>query len=185
MANSPIRKPSMQTSYAIAASPFRDVEQRPVSLLPRVVDRPSADGIGSRNTVSCLPFVKESKDRGLAASEKIGESIAYMTQNLNRPLQVSMLAALVNISPSHYFALFKRHTGCAPMDYFTRLRMEKARCLLDTTEASVKEVAATLGYDDPFYFSRVFKSVNQLAPSNYRMKQRGKINLAENSPCES
>ena len=71
------------------------------------------------------------------------------------------------------------------MDYFTRLRMEKARCLLDTTEASVKEVAATLGYDDPFYFSRVFKSVNQLAPSNYRMKQRGKINLAENSPCES
>ena len=118
-------------------------------------------------------------------SEKIEESIAYMTQNLNRPLQVSTLAALVNISPSHYFALFKRHTGRAPMDYFTRLRMEKARRLLDTTASSVKEVAAALGYDDPFYFSRVFKSVNQLAPSNYRMKQKGESEQLENSPCKS
>lgn len=116
------------------------------------------------------------------ASEKIEESIAYMTRNVNRPLQVSTLASLVNISPSHYFALFKRHTGRAPMDYFTRLRMEKARCLLDTTASSVKEVAAVLGYDDPFYFSRVFKSVNQLAPSNYRIKQKVESELAENSP---
>ena len=116
------------------------------------------------------------------ASEKMEESIAYMTQNLNRPLQVSALAALVNVSPSHYFALFKRHTGRAPMDYFTRLRMERARCLLDTTASSVKEVAAALGYDDPFYFSRVFKSVNQLAPSNYRMTQKVAAGLAENPP---
>lgn len=107
-----------------------------------------------------------------------------MTRNLNRPLQVSALAALVNISPSHYFALFKRQTGFAPISYFTRLRMEEARRLLETTEASVKEVAAQLGYDDPFYFSRVFKSVNQLAPSNYRLRRRAEIQVVpgENSP---
>jgi transcriptional regulator GlxA family with amidase domain len=175
----------MQTSYAVATAPFRDVDPKAVSLLPRILDRTREANLGSQGDVSSMPFVKQGKDRGLAAAEKIEESIVYMTRNLNRPLQVSVLAALINVSPSHYFALFKRHTGCAPIDYFTRLRMEKARCLLDTTTASVKEVAAALGYDDPFYFSRVFKSVNQLAPSNYRVKRSAEFKFAEHSPCKS
>jgi AraC-like DNA-binding protein len=91
-----------------------------------------------------------------------------MMQHLNKPLPVARLAALANISPSHFFALFKRHTGCAPIDYFIRLRMRRACDLLGTTSLSVKEVAAVLGYDDQFYFSRVFKSVNGVAPSEYR-----------------
>ena len=175
----------MQTSLAIASSQFLQVEQGiAASLLPRVLEREIPQD-SARSSIAPLDFVNRSQDRRLTASEKIEESIAYMMQNVNRPLQVSTLASLVNISPSHYFALFKRHTGRAPMDYFTRLRMEKARCLLDTTSSSVKEVAAALGYDDPFYFSRVFKSVNQLAPSNYRMKQRDASEQLENSPYKS
>jgi|SoiMethySBSTD1v2_1073268.scaffolds.fasta_scaffold1320535_1 transcriptional regulator GlxA family with amidase domain len=174
----------MQTSFAIASSQFGQAEQGiAASLLPRVLERENPQD--SRRNITSFEFATRAKDRRLAASEKIEESIAYMTRNVNRPLQVSTLASLVNISPSHYFALFKRHTGRAPMDYFTRLRMEKARCLLDTTASSVKEVAAALGYDDPFYFSRVFKSVNRLAPSNYRVKQKLENEPGENSPCES
>jgi AraC-like DNA-binding protein len=103
-----------------------------------------------------------------ATNRKIERIIAYMTQQLDKPLPVARLAALANISPSHFFALFKRHTGCAPIDYFIRLRMRRACDLLGTTSLSVKEVAAVLGYDDQFYFSRVFKSVNGVAPSEYR-----------------
>ncbi len=62
-------------------------------------------------------------------------------------------AAKANISQSHYFALFKRHIGSTPIDYFTQLRMQRACHLLGTTTMSVKGVAAALGYDDPFYFS--------------------------------
>lgn len=103
---------------------------------------------------------------------RIEQSIAYMAQHLDQPLQVATLAALANISPSHFFALFKRRIGSAPMDYFTRLRMQRACRLLHDTNLSVKEVASKLGYDDPFYFSRVFKSVNSMAPSDYRVAQR-------------
>jgi AraC-like DNA-binding protein len=99
---------------------------------------------------------------------KVGRSIAYMIEHINQPLQVSTLAALVNVSPSHFFALFKQQTGSPPMDYFTRLRMRHACRLLGSTGASVKEVAAALGYDDPFYFSRVFKAVINVPPSRYR-----------------
>ena len=104
---------------------------------------------------------------------KIEQSIAYMIRHLDEPLQVATLAAQANISASHFFALFKRQTGCAPIDFFIRLRMQQARRLLDETMLSVKEIAATLGYDDPFYFSRIFKSVNRVAPSEYRLLKNG------------
>lgn len=104
----------------------------------------------------------------VAAWQKVERSIAYMEEHLNQPLQVATLAALANVSSSHFFALFKQRTGCPPMDYFTRLRMRQACRLLDTTTASVKEVAAAMGYDDPFYFSRVFKSLSAVAPLHYR-----------------
>lgn len=103
-------------------------------------------------------------------AERIGRSIAYMIEHLDQPLQVSTLAAQASVSPSHYFALFKRQTGTAPIDFFIRLRMNHARELLDSTCSSVKEVAAAMGYDDPFYFSRVFKSVHSVAPAEYRKR---------------
>jgi len=109
--------------------------------------------------------------RGDATVLRIEETIAYMQQHLDQPLQVATLAAKANFSPSHFFVLFKRRIGSAPIDYFTRMRMQRACRLLCETNLSVKEVAAKLGYDDPFYFSRVFKSVNRLAPSDYRAAQ--------------
>lgn len=114
------------------------------------------------------------------AVRKIEESIAYMMRHLDEPLQVATLAARANVSPSHFFALFKRRVGCAPIDYFIRLRMQHACRLLDETPLSVKEVAATLGYDDPFYFSRSFKSVNRVAPSEYRLLKNGAKEAVKN-----
>jgi AraC-like DNA-binding protein len=100
---------------------------------------------------------------------KIGQSISYMLQHLDQPLHVATLAAVVSFSPSHYSALFKRWMGCPPIDYFIHLRMRHACWLFDNTSLNVKEVAAALGYDDPFYFSRTFKAVNRVAPSEYRI----------------
>jgi AraC family transcriptional regulator of arabinose operon len=105
--------------------------------------------------------------------QKITQSIQYMKKNLARPLHVSTLAALANLSCSHYAALFKRQTGYAPIDYLIRLRMHRACQLLDTTNLSVKAISAQLGYDDAFYFSRLFKAVNEASPSDYRLMHKG------------
>ena len=114
------------------------------------------------------------------AVRKIEQSITYMLRHLDESLQVATLAAQANISASHFFALFKRRIGCAPIDYFIRLRMQHACRLLDETVLSFKEVAATLGYDDPFYFSRIFKSVNHVAPREYRLLKNGAKEAARN-----
>jgi AraC-like DNA-binding protein len=115
---------------------------------------------------------RPSNARGRDASgtaRKIEQSIAYMMQHLHEPLQVATLAATANTSPSHFFALFKRLTGRPPICYFIRLRMQRACELLQDESLHVKEVAACLGYDDPFYFSRIFKAVNRVAPTEYRL----------------
>ncbi|MGH7941836.1 MAG: helix-turn-helix domain-containing protein [Limisphaerales bacterium] len=118
-------------------------------------------------------------------ASRIRRSIAYMVGHLNQPLQVSTLAAQASVSTSHFFALFKRQMGAAPIDYFIRLRMNHARKLLDSTRSSVKEIAATMGYDDPFYFSRVFKSVHHVAPAEYRRRNESAKTLSpsENGRC--
>ncbi len=110
--------------------------------------------------------------RELETIFKIEESVVYMLRHLNRPLQVATLAARVDLSKSHFTALFKRYVGGTPIDYFIRLRLRQACRLLEDTRMSVKEIGYTLGYDDPFYFSRIFKSFNQIAPSQYRLRKR-------------
>ncbi|HEY1661788.1 MAG TPA: AraC family transcriptional regulator [Verrucomicrobiae bacterium] len=127
------------------------------------------DSLGSRAD----GFVSEIADR-------IRRSIVYMVAHLDQPIQISALAAQANVSPSHYFALFKQQIGRPPIDYFIRLRMDHARELLNSTSSSVKEIAAIVGYHDQFYFSRVFKSVHRVAPTEYR-RRNGKPKMVEPS----
>jgi transcriptional regulator GlxA family with amidase domain len=147
------------------------IETNPLSGFGRLESEPARSEM--RNG-----FREEQSDR------KIELTITYMMEHLNQSLPVAKLAALANMSPSHYTALFKRRTGCAPIDFFIRLRMQHARELLMGTSLNVKEVAAALGYEDPFYFSRVFKSVNQLAPSDYRTRQRAAGSSGAHAPAE-
>jgi AraC-like DNA-binding protein len=105
--------------------------------------------------------------------QKITHTLAYMKQHLDQPLQLDALAALASLSRSRYAALFKEQTGFAPMDYFNRLRMHRACQLLDTTDLNVKTIAGRLGYQDPLYFSRVFRSITEISPMEYRRTHKG------------
>ncbi len=102
------------------------------------------------------------------ARAKIERALAYMLQNLDKPVQVSHLATMAKVSVSNFYYWFKLTTGYTPNDFLIRARMGRACALLQGTDLSVKEVSAALGYDDPFYFSRVFKSVSAVAPIHYR-----------------
>lgn len=114
---------------------------------------------------------------------RIALTVGYMRERLNQALRVPKLAQMVGVSQSHFFAVFKKQTGFAPMDLFTRMRMERACELLDSTPLNIKEIAAALGYDDQFYFSRVFKSVKQISPSEYRAFSTKQKTIRQKSFC--
>lgn len=116
------------------------------------------------------PFQQKSSE--LRKILVIEESVLYMLQHLNRPLRVATLAARAHLCKSHFSALFKRYVGGAPIDYFIRLRLQQACQLLENTEMSVKSIAYTLGYDDPFYFSRLFKSFIRMSPTTYKLEAK-------------
>ena len=88
----------------------------------------------------------------------------YMMQNVHMPVKVSTLSAIAGVSNSHFFPLFKRATGLSPIEFFIRLRMRRACDLLGNQDLRIKQIADLLGYNDCFYFSRVFKLVTGVAP---------------------
>jgi AraC-like DNA-binding protein len=99
----------------------------------------------------------------------IAKALTYMSQNLDKPIQMATLGALAGVSMSQFYHLFKLVTGYTPNDFLIRARIRRACELLRETDLSIKEISAALGYDDQFYFSRVFKSVSLVSPREYRV----------------
>jgi AraC-like DNA-binding protein len=102
--------------------------------------------------------------------ERITKSIEFMKGHLREPLKVATLAALVNLSRSHYTTSFQRVTGYAPLSYLNHLRMQRAVQLLNTTDFPIKQISDQLGFSDQFYFSRAFSKMHNHSPSEHRRR---------------
>lgn len=98
---------------------------------------------------------------------------AHMESVIDATLDLDTLAALAGLSKYHFIKRYKETFGYAPIQHFIHRKMERACLLLDTTTLSIGEVGQRLGYDDPHYFSRLFKKVTGLPPQQYRTLQRG------------
>jgi len=102
--------------------------------------------------------------------EQISRSIEFMKGHLSEPLKVATLAALVNLSRSHYTTLFRRVTGYAPLSYLNHLRMQRAVQLLNSTDLPIKQISDQLGFSEQFYFSRAFSKMHNHSPSEHRRR---------------
>lgn len=121
-------------------------------------------------------FIYNSKHYKTNTPEKVNSiesAIVFMQQNINNNLSLQELSAHYNYSPSRFSSLFKQKTGYAPIDYFIQLKMQKATQLLDFTDKSIKDIAITFGFDDPYYFSRRFRKIIGVSPKKYRSIHKG------------
>lgn len=99
---------------------------------------------------------------------QLDQSILFMKANVHKRLCVEEIAETFKYSPSHYSVLFKQKTGLSPIEYFIRLKIQHAGELLTGSDLIVKEIAGKVGYDDPFYFTRIFKKVTGKTPKEYK-----------------
>jgi len=94
--------------------------------------------------------------------------VSYIHREIARPLSIAELSALVNLSPSRFRTLFAAQVGQAPLRYVQRLRLRRARLLVERTFLSVKEVMVLVGYNDPSHFARDFHREHGAPPSAFR-----------------
>jgi transcriptional regulator GlxA family with amidase domain len=91
-----------------------------------------------------------------------------MREHVDQALTLESLASRANLSKYHFSKRYKKLTGYSPIKHFLNMKMEYACRLLDSTDMSVQAVASAVGYDDPLYFSRLFRQTIGRSPRDYR-----------------
>lgn len=112
-------------------------------------------------------------------SNVVQRAIDLMHDHIEETLNLTELSDELGISSPYLCRIFKEQTGHSPMDYNTRLKVQRACKYLDLTNSAVKYIAERLGYEDPYYFSRMFKRIMQCSPTQYRENSRGQTSFSE------
>lgn len=96
------------------------------------------------------------------------KSIRYINEFYNKPIRITELAKMENVSMTTYNLHFKNQMGMSPTQYILTLRMHSAKELLESSKLSVRDIGAMCGYDDFNFFTKVFKKHSGKSPSAYR-----------------
>lgn len=127
-----------------------------------------------RQHVRSLHQHHDGRNSWLKASldEQIGRAIAVLHARLAEPWTVQSVAAEVAMSRSAFAARFTALVGEPPLQYLTQIRMERARELLSSGTATIKEISRLIGYESEAAFSTAFRRISHTSPIDYRRKSR-------------
>ena len=118
--------------------------------------------IEERGEKICEPKQVTVSDRMI--DNVVSDIRAHYTEDIS----LTSLAAKYNISMGHLSKIIKEHLQVNFSDYIAALRIQRAKELLSDESLSIQEIAEIVGYDDYFYFTKVFKKVEGISPSKYR-----------------
>lgn len=107
--------------------------------------------------------------------DEIDRARAFFDEHYNEEISIEQYAVSRNMSTSWFNRSFRSAVGTSPMQYILDVRIRNAQTLLETTDYSVGNIAALVGYENPMYFSRLFRKAKGLSPSKYRKTFREKF----------
>jgi len=110
----------------------------------------------------------EGSDEDNRSRARIERVLTHISQHLAESLDSATLAKIAGLSLSHFNRLFREWTGYSPLDHLRRQRIALARQLLASVDLSIKEVAARSGFKDPYHFSKAFRQLDGLSPTQFR-----------------
>jgi len=106
--------------------------------------------------------------RGGRVPYKLQRTLTYIDAHLDQALSLTTLAAVAQMSPTHFAHLFKHATGLAPHQYVSLCRIEHAKQLLAETDLPLTEIGSRVGCTDPSHFSALFRRHVAMPPNTYR-----------------
>ncbi len=179
--SAPILMLTQQTSAELAVWALRsrvfDLLLKPVSAdeVKRVLERVTHAVVARRAQTERSPQVSgaqlpvETRYRPQAPSApRLQAAVAHVAKHYLRPIPESEVALLCNMSPSRFCRQFKAAFDVTFVEYLANYRMQQAKRLLTNPAMPVADVAAAVGFNDPSYFTRVFRKQEGVSPSEYR-----------------
>lgn len=103
----------------------------------------------------------------------VDEAIHYMRENIRKRITLKDISHYLGISISHLSALFPQKTGYSPLNYLSHLKIQEACHYLDFSDMKVNQISMLIGFEDPFYFSRLFSKIMGTSPTEYRSRKKG------------
>jgi len=123
-----------------------------------------------------LAFLMEHSSKKLPAEaeeDDCAKLVAdYIITHYEQPITVEEMAAYASVSHSSLYRSFKRRFQVSPKRFLLEHRIERACFLLSNSNYSVQEISTSVGFEDPFYFSRAFKAIKGVPPRQYAAQYR-------------
>ncbi|MCD1260050.1 helix-turn-helix domain-containing protein [Paenibacillus athensensis] len=108
-----------------------------------------------------------------AGDRLVQQAIHYLTTQFAEPITIEQMAEALGYNRAYLSRLFKRHTRVTPVTFLLQLRVGKARQLLrERPELTIEQIAASVGFHDPLYFSKQFRRAYACSPSEYRAQMK-------------
>ncbi|MBQ8432066.1 MAG: helix-turn-helix transcriptional regulator [Clostridia bacterium] len=115
----------------------------------------------------CRIIREQSAQAPREAADPVTAARWFVEKHFASPLSVGQIAAAVGLSESHLRSLFRRARGEPPVRYLNRVRVERAKEMLTSGQFSMEEIAVACGFQNEYYFSRVFKEFTGVPPGRY------------------
>lgn len=121
--------------------------------------------VTGHSTLSAVPPVR----KGGMAPRRLRRVLEFIRENLHAQINLSDLAAIADLSLSHFSSQFRRSTGESPYRYVRRLRIDRSRELLKSQDIPILRIANAVGFENQQHFSTVFRKVVGVSPTTYRL----------------
>jgi AraC-like DNA-binding protein len=113
-------------------------------------------------------FLMKENSTIINEDKQFKDILIFLQAHINETLDIATMAKQSHLSATYFIRKFKQKFGYSPVVYFNRLKIQSACHLLLMSNRSVKEIAFSLGFEDPLYFSRLFRKIMNVSPLEYR-----------------
>ena len=114
----------------------------------------------------------ETLEGGSKTEQLVNAAKKYVQKNYKEKLTLAMISSDIGISQGYLSSVFKKTTGSNLNDYVNHVKIEKAKDLLGMHEYMMYEISDMLGFENPYYFSKVFKRITGMTPSDYETMRK-------------
>lgn len=111
----------------------------------------------------------------------VEDAVSFIHEHYHQRFSIAQLAQRYDINPKRFAELFQRHAGISPVRYLTEFRIRRSQELLKSSDCTVTQLAQCVGYEDSYYFSRQFKKITGVSPTEFRTTEKIHL-LPEKSP---